>query len=177
MTNHVHLLVTPAVSEGISAMMQSLGRRYVRYFNDKHRRTGTLWEGRFHGSLVEDDHYLLACYRYIELNPVRAGMVDDPGAYPWSSYGHNALGKEDPLVTPHALYLEIGRSPAARCNAYRELVASCLDPKLLEAVRAAAHGNRIFGSGKFVKRMEETLSVGIQKSSRGASPRPNRAAD
>jgi putative transposase len=172
MTNHVHLLVTPAAPEGISGMMQSLGRRYVRYFNDRYHRTGTLWEGRFHGSLVQDDHYLLACYQYIELNPVRAGMVNDPAAYRWSSYGHNALGKEDPLVTPHSRYLEFGRSPSVRCKAYRKMVASCLDPSLLDAVRDAARGNRIFGTHKFVKSVEALLSTRIQKRPRGPLPHP-----
>ena len=98
MTNHVHLLVTQERRDGVSAMMQSLGRRYVRYINDRHRRTGTLWEGRYKAALVDSERYLLACYRYIELNPVRAGMVELPGRYPWSSYRYNALGMPDSLV-------------------------------------------------------------------------------
>ncbi len=109
MTNHVHLLVTPANSSGLSSMMQALGRRYVRYFNYQYRRTGTLWEGRFKSSLVQSETYLLQCYRYIELNPVRANMVDDPSAYTWSSYHCNALGIESKLCTPHEEYLKLGK--------------------------------------------------------------------
>ena len=105
MTNHVHLLLTPAAMTGVSQVMQTLGRRYVRYINHTYRRSGTLWEGRYHASLVQADHYLLTCYRYIELNPVRAGMTDDPAGYRWSSYRCNALGQPDKLIEPHEYYL------------------------------------------------------------------------
>ncbi|GAA5525253.1 hypothetical protein Maes01_01818 [Microbulbifer aestuariivivens] len=94
MTNHVHLLVTPLEERAVSKMMQALGRMYVRYFNGAYQRSGTLWEGRYRSCLVQSEDYLLHCYRYIELNPVRAGMVKDPGKYCWSSYGANALGRE-----------------------------------------------------------------------------------
>lgn len=101
MTNHVHLLVTPASVGGVSRMMQQVGRGYVGYFNTAHHRTGTLWEGRFKSSLVDSDRYLLTCYRYIEMNPVRAAMVAAPGEYRWSSYASNAHAHSDPIVTPH----------------------------------------------------------------------------
>ena len=105
MTNHIHLLAIPESSDGLSKMMQSLGRQYVRYFNYTYRRTGTLWEGRFKFCVVDAENYLLICQRYIELNPVRAkGMVDHPSDYPWSSYGYNALGDVDPLITQHEEY-------------------------------------------------------------------------
>ena len=107
MTNHVHLLLTPQSENGISQVMQSLGRSYVQYFNFRYRRSGTLWEGRYKATLLDSESYLLTCSRYIELNPVRAQMVKDPGEYPWSSFGFNALGQADNLITPHAVYKTI----------------------------------------------------------------------
>lgn len=114
MTNHVHLLVTPETTDGLSRLMQSLGRHYVRHYNQRYRRSGTLWEGRFKSCLVQTEDYLLQCYRYIELNPVRAGMVNDPAEYPWSSYRCNALGVESRLLTLHDEYLKLGREPVER---------------------------------------------------------------
>ena len=111
MTNHVHLLCTPRIPNAVSLMMQSLGRHYVRYFNFSYKRTGTLWEGRFKSCLVQEESYLIQLYRYIELNPVRAGMVEQPSDYVWSSYPTNALGKASEICTPHPLYLALGRNP------------------------------------------------------------------
>ncbi|WP_338026909.1 transposase [Coralloluteibacterium stylophorae] len=110
MTNHVHLLVTPEEAGGVSRMMQAIGRRYVGCFNARYRRTGTLWEGRFKSALVDSEHYLLRCYRYIELNPVRAHMTASPGGYRWSSYRCNADDHPDPILTPHPEYLKRPRS-------------------------------------------------------------------
>ncbi len=121
MTNHVHLLCTPWKENTISRMMQSIGRLYVRYYNHTYQRSGTLWEGRFKSCLVESERYLLELYRYIELNPVRAGMVDDPSDYSWSSYAINALGVESELQTPHPEYLALGKSKNERLNNYRDL--------------------------------------------------------
>ncbi len=115
MTNHFHLLLTPMQAGCVGRTMQSLGRRYVRYVNDRYRRTGTLWEGRFKSSLIDTDSYLLQCHRYIELNPVRAGTVEDPGHYAWSSHGHNAFGRHNPLLHSHPLYLALGSTNATRC--------------------------------------------------------------
>ena len=106
MTNHVHFLTTPIDSAGVSRVMQSLGRRYVQYVNKAYRRSGMLWEGRHKARIVDADNYLLTCMRYIEFNPVWAGMVEDPGEYPWSSYGANAQGDERPMVVPHEVYLD-----------------------------------------------------------------------
>jgi putative transposase len=114
MTNHVHLLVTPSGAGAISRMMQAVGRRYVGSFNARYRRTGTLWEGRFKAALIDSERYLMACYRYVELNPVRAGMTTSPGEYPWSSYAHNAWGQQHPLIAPHQEYLNLGSDPPAR---------------------------------------------------------------
>jgi putative transposase len=121
MTNHVHLLVTPDAPESVPRMMQALGRRYVRYVNAAYRRTGTLWEGRYRAAPIDSDAYFLSCCRYIELNPVRAGMVRRPRDYSRSSYRAHALGKADALMSDHALYRALGRSGPDRQSAYREL--------------------------------------------------------
>ncbi len=121
MTNHTHLLATPETESSLPKTMQSVGRRYVQYFNFTYSRTGTLWEGRYKATVVDSEAYLLTCMRYIELNPVRAGMVEDPSNYPWSSYGANALGAHDKLCTPHSLYKRIGRNADERQVGYREL--------------------------------------------------------
>jgi putative transposase len=121
MTNHVHLLVTPDAPAGVPRMVQTLGRRYVRYVNVSYGRTGTLWEGRYRAAPIDSDAYFLSCCRYIELNPVRAGMVRHPRNYAWWSYRAHALGKADALVSDHGLYRALGRSSADRQGAYREL--------------------------------------------------------
>lgn len=146
MTNHVHLLLSPADEDSASTMMQRLGRRYVLYFNRRHARTGTLWEGRFRSSLVQDARYLMICHRYIELNPVRAGMVDAPADYPWSSHRANAFGQPDSLLTPHSLYTRLGEDPGARGAAYRHLFSEAIPDETLDQLRQAGHGNRPLGS-------------------------------
>ena len=108
MTNHVHLLMTPSIEDALSTLMRNLGQRYVQYFNRRYGRTGTLWEGRFRSCIAESARYVLACYRYIELNPVRAGLTDHPGNYLWSSYRFNVDGLEDQLITAHPEYLGLG---------------------------------------------------------------------
>jgi len=154
MTNHVHLLCTPRVENAVSQMMQSLGRRYVRYFNFSYKRTGTLWEGRFKSCLVQEEGYLLQLYRYIELNPVRAGMVEQPSDYAWSSYPINALGKISELCTPHPLYLALGSEPIERQSRYRELFKHHIEGKLLEDIRLAANKGMAFGNGRFEAEIE-----------------------
>ncbi len=146
MSNHVHLLLSPDDDDSVSTMMQRLGRRYVLYFNRRHARTGTLWEGRFRSSLVQDERYLMVCHRYIELNPVRAGMVDAPSDYPWSSHRGNALGRHDPLLTPHLLYNRLGKTSTARQTAYRHLFSEALSDDTLDQLRQAGRGNRPLGS-------------------------------
>lgn len=123
MSNHFHLLATPSTSEGLSVLMQSVGRHYVRYFNDRHKRTGTLWEGRFKATIIDSERYLFTCMAYIDLNPVRAGIVGEPSQYEWSSYAHNAGIRADPLIKEHALFWALGNTPFAREAAYREIVA------------------------------------------------------
>ena len=150
MTNHTHLLVTPGDDQGIPRSMQWLCSRYASYFNKFNSRSGSIWEGRYKPSLVDTEKYLLACYRYIEMNPVRAGIVVTPAAYPWSSYRQNAgLTSEGvganaptpnlnlPRLTPHPLYTDLGRSDVLRCANYRSLFGEVLDPQTLAEFRRA----------------------------------------
>ncbi len=125
MTNHVHLLVTPRVEEGLSRFMQSIGRRYVRYVNDIYKRTGTLWEGRYKSSVIDTDRYLLTCYRYIELNPVRAGITQRPSEYQWSSARWHGLGERNKIIKDHPLYVALGVTSDERQARYRELFRHC----------------------------------------------------
>ncbi|MGD8266418.1 MAG: transposase [Chromatiales bacterium] len=149
MTNHVHLLATPREDGAVSKMMQYLGRVYVRHFNSKYRRSGTLWEGRFRSCLVQEEAYLLACQRYIELNPVRAQMVTDPGDYPWSSFRSNALGVASGLVTPHPVYLALGASADERLRNYRSLFPGHVDDRDLETIRQTLNQGLVLGSETF----------------------------
>ncbi len=154
MTNHVHLLVTPHETSGISNMMQAVGRRYVRYFNREYQRSGTLWEGRYKSSLVQSDKCLLQCQRYIELNPVRAGMVSDPADYVWSSYQCHALGKEIKMSTPHEEYLRLGTADSTRQSVYRSLFAAHVDEVLLNDIRQAVNKGLTLGNDKFKDEIE-----------------------
>ncbi len=171
MTNHVHLLITPRRHDGIPRLMQSLGRRYVRYANAAYSRTGTLLEGRYKASLVDSDGYVLACYRYIELNPVRAGLVERPGEYAYSSYACNALGCPDELVKPHDCYAELGGTDVRRRHAYRELAAAGLDEATLNTIRALTAGSWALGTGEFVTRVEARIARPARPVPRG---RPRR---
>ena len=145
MTNHVHLLVTPHSQGSVAAMMQDIGRRYVRYFNTSYDRTGPLWEGRYKASLIDSERYLLTCYRYIELNPVRSGMVVAPEHHRWSSYRANALAEDDPLVSPHPGYSSLGPDTASRCESYRALFAVPLPEASLGAIRRSTKRGQPLG--------------------------------
>lgn len=149
MTNHVHLLVTPEQAVNVPKLLISLGRRYVQYFNRTYRRTGTLWDSRYKSSLVQADTYLLGCMRYIELNPVRAGMVADPTDYRWSSYRANGLGQADPLVTPHPTYLAVDRDALERRNAYRALFRAHLGDAAIADIRQALNQSSPLGDSRF----------------------------
>ena len=146
MTNHVHLLLSPDSGDSASTMMQRLGQRYVQYFNRRHRRTGTLWEGRFRSCLVLDERYFLICHRYIELNPVRARMVETPADYRWSSHQANAFGRNSPLITPHLIYKSLGADSLACHTAYQGLFNETLSNALLDEVRQASNGNGRLGA-------------------------------
>ena len=167
MTNHVHLLCTPRHEKGISSMMQALGRRYVRYFNYQHKRSGTLWEGRYKSCLVESKTYLLNVYRYIELNPVRAGIVLSPGDYPWSSYRINALGKTSDLCTPHSEYMILGADARERCDKYRALFDHAVDQRKIELIRNATNKGSIMGNDRFRKKIEVLTGRRIKEKKRG----------
>ena len=156
MTNHVHLLLTPNAADSCGQLMRDLGRSYVRYFNDRYARSGTLWEGRFRSCIVESAAYVLACYRYIELNPVRAGMVADPVAFPWSSHAHNVGVRADPLICPHTEFSGLAERPYA---VYRALVAQPLDERLLRSIRGATEGGYPLVSEAFKQRVMVPLGL------------------
>lgn len=158
MTNHVHLLATPRREpDDISLMMKELGQRYAQYFNRRHERTGGLFEGRYRSCLVDEERYLFACYRYIELNPVRAGMVKAPGDYRWSSYLANGQGIEDPLITPHAVYLSLASSPERRRRHYRDLFRNTLPDALVDEIRQQTRRGHPLGTETFQQRVKQTL--------------------
>jgi putative transposase len=165
MTNHVHLLVTPEQDGGLSRFMQALGRRYVRRFNDRHHRTGTLWEGRFRSTVIADPRYLLACMRYIELNPVRAGLSAAPADYRWSSNAHHVGRRIDPLIKDHPLFWTLGNTPFERQSAYQQLFDVPIHEDDLSKLRQATNRGRAL-TNKMEERSEES------QSSVWATPRP-----
>jgi putative transposase len=177
MTNHVHILMTPQDTEGISRLMQYMGRRYVPYVNHEYQRTGTLWEGRFKSSLVQAQSYLLACHRYIEMNPVRAGMVEAPGDHEWSSYRCNALGEENPIVTAHAEYLSLARLDSERRNAYRALFATHLDQNSIKRMRECLQTGTPLGNDRFHVQIEQVLGRSVGFSKRGRPKKPAEEKD
>jgi len=172
MTNHVHILVTPEDSTGVSRMMQYIGRYYVTYINRTYGRSGTLWEGRYKGSLIDAEDYLLVCSRYIELNPVRASMVAHPSEYGWSSYGANAEGKPDAILNPHALYLALGATDDERRSAYRDLFRAYVDDGVVSEIRASWQTGTPLGNDRFREQIESVLNLKVGYSRRG---RPSKA--
>ena len=174
MTNHIHLLGTAAAPDSFSKMVQCMGRRYVPYFNFLYQRTGTLWEGRFQSCPVETERYFLICHRYVELNPVRAGIVGDPWAFEWSSYRCNAMGRADDLVTPHSLYIELGQSDAARRRNYQGLFGTPIDEMTLAAIRHSARQGWALGGKEFREKLEELAGRPAAPRKRG---RPRKARD
>ena len=174
MTNHVHLLASASKPYDLSRMMQHVGRYFVRYINRVYKRTGTLWEGRFKASLVDTETYFLRCCRYIECNPVRAGMVRGPGEYPWSSYRHHAFGMVDKLLAPHEQYERLASSDEARQLAYRELFATELDEKELSEIRDTANRGWPLGGDRFKDEIERALQCAVRPPKRG---RPTRKPD
>lgn len=167
MTNHVHLLMTPQREDSIAKVMQSVGRKYVRYINSTYKRSGTLWEGRYKASVVQDDRYLLQCYRYIELNPVRAGMVESPMDYRWSSYAFNAFGQLNELIKPHEQYLALARNEEDRQRAYRELFRHKMDNALLHEIRETTQQCRVLGNERFRNEIEAALQIKATPVTRG----------
>ena len=167
MTNHVHVLMTPSNAEGISRLMQSVGRRYVQYINTTYRRSGTLWEGRHKASLVQAEDYLLSCYRYIEMNPVRAQMVAHPADHPWSSYRYHAYGERDRIIQDHELYYQLAGDRETRMRVYRDLFHTDLGQAQLHAIRKAAHFSMPLGNDRFREDIERTLGRRLGQAKRG----------
>lgn len=167
MTNHVHLLVSPARVESLGKMMQMLGRYYVQYFNYHYQRTGTLWEGRYKASLISSEQYLFTCMRYIELNPLRAGIVENPSDYRWSSYHHNALGKTDLLIQPHLEYLKLGKTSIDQQQSYQALFQIPIELKILHEIREATNKCWTLGNSKFKKSVAQDLARRVEPSARG----------
>ncbi|MBA3771158.1 MAG: transposase [Ramlibacter sp.] len=163
MSNHFHLLATPQAVEGIPQLMQSVGRRYVRYFNQRQGRTGTLWEGRYKSTLIQAERHLLSCMAYFDLNPVRAGMVAEPGSYPWSSHAHYVGQRNDRLVTPHPLYWELGNTPFAREAAYVELVAAGISAQQHLALTESALRGWALGDADYVAELQKRTLRRINK--------------
>ncbi|MES9899160.1 MAG: transposase [Sedimenticola sp.] len=166
MTNHIHFLATPSTETALSNTMKVVGSRYAQYINKKYKRTGTLWEGRHRASLVQQNRYLLTCYRYIELNPVRAGMVLRPEEYRWSSYGSNGWG-DGSWITPHQEYFRLGGDPVVRYHAYRELFKVQLSEENLHLIRKAAHYCQPVSNDRFREEIELKYGVKLGQMIRG----------
>lgn len=173
MTNHVHLLITPQHPESLPRILQSVGRRYVQYFNYTYQRTGTLWEGRYKATLIDSAQYLLRCYRYIELNPVRARMASTPGEYRWSSYRHSAYGVIDTVITDHPLYRALGANDHERQAAYRALFANHLEDSHLTEIRDATNKAWVLGSDRFTN---EVAALAQRRASPLSKGRPKKSA-
>jgi putative transposase len=171
MTNHVHLLLTPSGLNSAGLLMKRLGQRYVQYVNRTYKRSGTLWEGRFRSCIVEEDNYFLLCHRYIELNPVRAEIVDHPGEYRWSSFGANGQGDQSDLLTPHFNYKSLGQTDEQRQMAYRELFRQQLDLGIIDEIRSNTNGNFALGNNRFKAQIAEVLGRRVAP---GAPGRPSK---
>jgi putative transposase len=171
MPTHLHLVVTPHAQDGIGKMMQYVGRYYVQYFNQRYDCTGTLWDGRYRATLIDPSQWLNTCARYVEQNPIRAGLVTEAGAYDWSSHGANCGGREDTLVCPHPAYLALGRSIRARQAAWRTLVAEPLPPGDLERIRSATNKAWVLGDQEFCAEIETKLNRRATPRARGGDRR------
>jgi putative transposase len=172
MTNHFHLLAEPERDGALGAFMQSVGRRYVRYFNDTYRRTGTLWEGRFKSAVVSRDDYLIRCSRYIELNPLRAGMVNHPREYRWSSYHRRALGRADDLLDEDTWYASLGRTATERAQVYHEWLEGFVNTTEWDEIRKATQQGRVVGNEAFQDEIGHAVGRRLKGETRG---RPKRA--
>jgi len=170
MPNHVHLLVTPDAGEGVALMMQEVGRRYVRLFNDTHKRSGTLWEGRYKAAMIDSERYFLTCQRYVEQNPVRAQLVTSAADYSWSSHRHSAFGVRNPLVTPHEVFIALGRDEDERRAAYATLFAEPIPQPEIEKIREATNKGWPLGTERFVRRIEAAFGRPARPQKRGPKP-------
>jgi putative transposase len=169
--NHLHLLLTPSDQAGLGRMMQWVGRHYVPYFNHKYERAGTLWQGRYKATVIDSERYFMTCCRYIELNPVRAGMVASPAEYAWSSYAHHVGRTPDPLIIDHPLYWALGNTPFDREVAYRELTEQGLTREEIDALNEATLKGWALGSDKFKLALEKQTKRRVQPAKRGRPPK------
>ena len=176
MGNHVHLLATPSETESLARMMQWLGRFYVPYFNRKYGRSGTLWQGRFRTSLIESERYFLSCSRYIELNPVRAGIVMQPGDYRWSSYAHHVGDRLDVLIADHPIYWALGNTPFDREAAYRQFMEESVSQAEIDELSQAIKKGWVLGSEQFMAQLEKTTNRRMRPAKRGRPPKKDAAA-
>jgi len=167
MDNHFHLLLTPDTDDGVPQMMQAVGRRYVRYFNDSHQRSGTLWEGRYKSTLIQTEAYLLACMAYIDLNPVRAGLVAQAADFVWSSHRHYIGSSQDRRITPHALYWGLGNTPFAREAAYAEMVHNGLAAQQTQCITRATLHSWALGDAEFVAKLQNLTDRRVSESRPG----------
>lgn len=177
MPNHLHLLLTPEAAPGLPILMQALGRRYVQHFNRRHRRTGTLWEGRYRATLVDSDHYLLRCMAYLDLNPVRAGIVGQAADYLWSSHGHYVGLRHDPLITPHALAWALGNTPFAREAAYAALVRQGLSTDEQRELTESALKGWVLGSPTFLSSVQKQTTRRLSRNKAGRPRKISQAPD
>ena len=173
MTNHIHILATPKDKDSITRLMQYIGRHYVPYINHTYGTSGSIWEGRYKASLVQDEHYLLTCMRYIELNPVRADMVKSPSFYKWSSYRYNAQNKKNDIITPHPFYIALGKITGSRIKAYKALFSAHMDDECLNEIRAAWQTGTPLGNDTFREKIEKKLQCKVGQARRG---RPGKAS-
>jgi putative transposase len=171
MSNHFHLLATPQTEDGVPQLLQAVGRSYVRWFNKRQERTGTLWEGRYKSTLIQAERYLLACMVYIDLNPVRAGMVASPAEFPWCSYLHYTGRRADRLITPHPFYWELGNTPFAREQAYADLVAAGIGSKQQQALTEATIRGWALGEADYVAELQRRTERRVSMAKAG---RPKR---
>ncbi|HJV82504.1 transposase [Noviherbaspirillum sp.] len=172
MPTHLHLLVSPSDEPGLGRMMQWVGRHYVPYFNTRYDRAGTLWQGRYKATVIESEQYFLVCSRYIESNPVRSGLVQEPADYAWSSYAHHAGVKPDPLITDHPLYWALGNTPFEREAAYKDLMNQGLTAREVDALSEATRKGWPLGSEKFISMLAKQSERRVAPAKRGRPPKP-----
>ena len=167
MTNHVHLLITPLTQESIGRLFQGLGRQYVRYINNTYKRSGSLWEGRHKGHIIDSDVYVLTCMRYIEMNPVRAKMVGSPAEYRWSSYAANAWGSDNAIIQPHDQFLVLAKISEERHSRYRSLFENDLAANELELIQNSLQSGTPLGNARFRKHIESVVGRSVGQIKRG----------
>jgi putative transposase len=177
MTNHVHLLLTPRIATACGLLMKGIAQLYAQYINKNYRRSGYLWEGRYKSCLVQSENYVLACYRYIELNPVRAGLAERPDQYPWSSYAANGTGEPSSLIEPHDEYVALARDSHERQAVYRGLFGSLLASEQMNEIRNATNGGYALGSAQFKRAVSKAAGRRVEKGAAGRPVRKGTAKD